>query len=128
MRLRPSMLDELVPNAAREGQVRERSMQVAQFPATASELNPAEPMIMRRHARPTGDAAADGLDGSARRQGFICPLDALGPIGVRVRFHARLPGTTVSHTKDRTSSSLEVKGKMRKLMCETWPRLRPERS
>ena len=67
VRSRPPGSDELVTDAAREGQVGDRGMQMSE-PATAEpELNPTEAMVMSRHALPASDFGAHGLHGRAWR-------------------------------------------------------------
>ena len=53
---------QVVANAARKRQVRERSMQVAELAAAKSELDSAEAMIVRRHPVPVGDRCPHSVD------------------------------------------------------------------
>ena len=67
VRSRPSSRDKFVADAPREGQVGNRSVQMAQLPATEPEFNPPEAVVMRRHALPVGDSGAHHLNRRSRR-------------------------------------------------------------
>ena len=78
VRSRPSSRNKFVANAPREGQVGNRSMQMAQLPATAPEFNPTEAVAVRRHTLPAGDNGADRLNRRSRGQ------DLANIVGVRM--------------------------------------------
>ncbi len=62
----PSSRNKFVANAPREGQVGDRSVQMAQLPATEPEFNPTEAVAVRRHTLPAGDNSADRLNCGSR--------------------------------------------------------------
>ena len=55
VRSRPSSRNKFVADAPREGQVCNRSVQMAQLPATEPEFDPSETVGMCRHALPARD-------------------------------------------------------------------------
>src|SRR5262245_7995120 len=87
MRLRSSLRDKIVTDAPREGQIGDRSVQMAQFSPAVPEFNPAETVAVRRHAVPAGHGAPNRFDRIARRQDLVLDLGTIDCMGVLVGLH-----------------------------------------
>jgi hypothetical protein len=108
--------DQLVANSPREGQVSESSVQMSELAAPDSELNSAEAVVVDGHPFPGGDLSDHGLvrRGAAYRlardlfRAHTCHHPA-----VLVIHHLLLSKALVfTHLQRRSSSALEVKGKI----------------
>jgi hypothetical protein len=97
MGFRSSLRDQLVTDAAREGQIGDRPMQMPQFPSTVPEFNSTEAVIVRRHTFPAGNGAANRFDRIAGRQHLIVRVSSVNRVGVRVRLHNGPPVLLTIH-------------------------------
>ena len=66
VRSRASSRDKFIADAPRERQVGNRPVQMAQLSATEPEFNPAEAVVVCRHALPAGDSGAHRLNRRSR--------------------------------------------------------------